>query len=74
MKPTIKLKHAEIPDKEFDAKQLAMGIKVEHEHSDDKEIAKGIAKAHLHEIPDYYTRLADMEEEAKEPNKNYLSK
>lgn len=44
----------------FDKKQLRMGTEVEKEHSSNKEIAKD----HLAEIPDYYTRLAKMEKEA----------
>jgi len=70
----ISLKHADIPDHMFDAGQLAMGIKTEHEHTDDPYIAKGIAKAHLHEIPDYYTRLGKMEAEAKASKTSWLSK
>lgn len=46
-------------------KQLKMGIKVEYEHTRDKTIATEIALDHLYEIPDYYTRLAKMEKEAK---------
>jgi hypothetical protein len=59
------LKKSDAPDDQFDAEQLAMGIEVEKEHTDDPEIAKAIAKAHLSEIKDYYTRLAKMESEAK---------
>lgn len=49
------------PDNEYDATQLAVGIKVESEHTDDVNIAKKIAKDHLDESPDYYTRLRKME-------------
>jgi len=49
----------------FDPEQIAMGIKVELEHTTNKQIAKKIALDHLSEIPDYYTRLAKMEAEAK---------
>lgn len=49
---------------EFCPKQLAAGIKVEMEHTDDESKAKEIAMDHLKEIPDYYTRLKDMENEA----------
>lgn len=49
---------------EFDPEELAMGIKVELEHTDDVEIAREIATDHLEEIPDYYTLLKKMEEEA----------
>jgi hypothetical protein len=45
-------------------KQLAMGIKIEMEHTADKEIAREIAMDHLAEIPDYYTRLKNMETKA----------
>ena len=45
-------------------KQLEMGREVEKEHTDDPEVAERIAMDHLVEIPDYYTRLKKMEEEA----------
>ena len=58
----------------FDIEQFRMGLGVELEHgrrdpatnvSDDDEITTGkIARAHLNEFPDYYTRLAAMEAEA----------
>jgi hypothetical protein len=53
-----------ITEKDVDQEQLKMGIKVEMEHTKDKEVAKQIALDHLAEIPDYYTRLAKMEKEA----------
>ena len=43
------------------SKQLAMGISVEKEHTNDPEIAKKIALAHLDEFPDYYSRLKTIE-------------
>lgn len=46
-----------IPDSKFDKKQLESGIKIEMEHTDDKEKAKEIAKDHLVEDPDYYVKL-----------------
>ena len=59
----------------FDVEQFRMGLEVELEHgrrdpetnvSDDDEITTGkIARAHLNEFPDYYTRLAKMEAEAE---------
>jgi hypothetical protein len=59
----------------FDIEQFRRGMDVELEHglgdprtnvTDDDSIATGkIARAHLNEFPDYYTRLADMEEQAK---------
>ena len=38
-------------------KEIAMGIKVEMEHTKSKEKAEKIAKEHLAEHPDYYSRL-----------------
>jgi hypothetical protein len=45
--------------------QLRIGQEVEKEHTDDPVVAKGIAKDHLSEIDDYYTRLVKMERQAK---------
>ena len=45
--------------------QIEIGKKVELEHVDDSELAEEITMDHLEEIPDYYTRLKDMEKEAK---------
>ena len=58
-------KHRDTPDSDFDADELAMGIEVEKEHTDDEALAKEISKDHLAEIPDYYTRLKVMEEAGK---------
>jgi hypothetical protein len=59
----------------FDVEQFRKGLEVELEHgrqdpatnvSDDDELTTGkIARAHLNEFPDYYTRLAQMEAEAE---------
>jgi len=59
----------------FDVEQFLMGLHVELEHgghdpetnvTDDDELMTGkIAWAHLKELPDYYTRLAEMEGEAE---------
>ncbi len=59
----------------FDVEQFRMGLGVELEHgrhdaetnvTDDDELTTGkIARAHLNEFPDYYTRLAKMEAEAE---------
>lgn len=46
-------------------KQVKMGVKVEMEHTNNSEIALEIALDHLYEIPDYYTRLKKMEDEAE---------
>lgn len=58
----------------FDAAQFQSGLDVEAEHgavnpatnvTDDDPLVTGkIALAHLHEMPDYYTRLKKMEAEA----------
>jgi hypothetical protein len=59
----------------FDVEQLRMGMDVELEHGtqdvetnvtdDDVTVTAKIARAHLNEFPDYYSRLAVMEAEAK---------
>ena len=59
----------------FDLEQFRAGLGVELEHGtvsqtsnvtkDDPLMTGKIALAHLTELPDYYTRLAKMEEEAK---------
>jgi hypothetical protein len=59
----------------FDIEQFRMGMDVELEHgtidpntnvtNDDPLMTGKIALAHLNEFPDYYTRLAVMEEEAE---------
>ncbi len=58
----------------FEVEQFRMGLEVELEHgtinlktnvtNDDPLLTGKIASAHLNEFPDYYTRLAKMEEEA----------
>ena len=48
------------PHTRFHAKELAKGVKAEMEHTDDPRIALEIAKDHLLEVPDYYTRLEAM--------------
>ncbi|HEY8647311.1 MAG TPA: DUF5661 family protein [Gaiellaceae bacterium] len=59
----------------FDVEQFQRGLNVELEHglhdlltnvTDDDPLVTGkIALAHLHEFSDYYTRLEQMEEQAK---------
>jgi hypothetical protein len=59
----------------FDAEQFRMGLEVELEHGrrdpktdvthDDPIMTGKIALAHLHEFPDYYTRLMKMEAQAE---------
>lgn len=60
---------------EHDLEEFRMGLAVELEHgkhdpetdvtNDDPLLTGKIAWAHLKEIPDYYTRLLEMEEEAE---------
>lgn len=63
--------------KEFDVDQFRKGLIVEMEHGssiseltnvthDDPILTGKIALAHLLEIPDYYDRLEEMEEEGEE--------
>jgi hypothetical protein len=59
----------------FDVEQLHMGMDVELEHGtqdpetnvtdDDITVTAKIARAHLNEFPDYYSRLAAMEADAE---------
>lgn len=53
------------PDDRYDARELRRGIEVEYEHTNDPPTSKEIAKDHLEEIPDYYTRLDHMEATAE---------
>jgi hypothetical protein len=58
----------------FDVEEFTIGMNVELEHGvrdpatdvtgSDPVLTAKIALAHLNEFPDYYTRLAKMEEEA----------
>jgi 8-oxo-dGTP pyrophosphatase MutT (NUDIX family) len=57
--------HHDIPVSKI-KKELKMGLKVEMEHTDNLKESSEIVRDHLWEIPDYYTRLAEMESEAKE--------
>jgi hypothetical protein len=66
--------------RDFDLEQFQMGLDVELEHGsrdpatdvtgDDPVTVGRIALAHLKEFPDYYTRLAAMEKEAKESRRS----
>ena len=49
------------PHIKADPKELAMGIKVEKEHTNNKEAAKTIALQHLAEDPKYYSKLKKVE-------------
>jgi hypothetical protein len=54
-------KHKDVPIEKFCSKQIKLGLDVEKEHTNDPNIALRIVKDHLFEIPDYYTRLKNME-------------
>lgn len=54
-----------VTEDDVNPKELEMGIEVEMEHVSNKYLSKIIALSHLAEIPDYYTRLRKMEDEAK---------
>lgn len=49
---------------DFDPKQLAKGVKIEMEHTDDPELAQEISRDHLTEDPAYYTKLEKIEKHA----------
>jgi hypothetical protein len=59
-------KHNNIPDSKFPSDQLKKGEQIESEHSDDPEKKKAIAKDHLAEFKDYYSRLKNMEQGAED--------
>lgn len=65
----LKLKKANMPDSKFNKDQLHKGMKVEMEHTNDMYVAKGIAKAHLSEDPNYYKKLKKMEKGVKNASK-----
>ncbi len=56
-------RHTHISDKDYNPNELQMGVEIEKEHTDNPNIAKEIAKDHLAECPDYYTRLKKIESE-----------
>ena len=49
---------------DYDKDQLKKGTEVEMEHTTNPIIAEKIAKDHLSELPDYYTRLDKMEKDS----------
>lgn len=51
---------SEPPNSRYDPVELRKGIKVEHEHTRDRSIARRIAKDHLDEDPHYYRKLASL--------------
>lgn len=53
-----------IPDREIDPSSLAEGARHEHEHTDNAQVAKEIAKDHLSEEPRYYEKIKGLEKES----------
>lgn len=62
---------------EYDPHEMKLGIQIEKEHvgksgksqEEIEAIARDIARDHLKEIKDYYTRLIHMEKQAKSESK-----
>ena len=52
-----------VEDIDYDENELKMGIEVESEHTDDKDVATTIAKQHLAEDPAYYSKLKTIHDE-----------
>ena len=59
-------KYNKDPDIDIDSNELEMGIDVEMKHTSSPEIARKIALDHLAEMPDYYTRLKEMEAQVEQ--------
>lgn len=57
---------------DFNAKDLAVGTKVESEHTSNKKLAMEIAMDHLTEDPKYYKKLKVMEKSKKLSTENAL--
>lgn len=57
---------------EYDPKQLKIGIRIEHEHTKNSKLAEIIAKQHLEEDPEYYTKLLKMESLPKKKPKKKI--
>jgi len=72
-----------IQEKASPAQEMKWGKEIEKEHGtvspatnitdDDPVMTKKIAQAHVNEIPDYYTRLRELEKQGKAAMKNKLS-
>jgi hypothetical protein len=60
---------ANVSDTHFDTKKLEQGADYEHEHPDDDQIAKEIAKDHLSEDPGYYDKQEALaQKQANQPS------
>ena len=53
------------PNNKFNKSELEKGIRIEYEHTSSRLVAELIAKDHLAELPDYYSRLEKMEKNAE---------
>ena len=50
--------------KDFDEEKLDQGIKVELEHTNDRNLAQEVAMDHLTEDPEYYDKLKAVEKKS----------
>lgn len=62
-----------LPDSKFPPKALAEGVKHEHEHTSDDQIAKEIAKDHLSEDKSYYEKIKEIEKRSISAHKDVLA-
>lgn len=60
--------------KSFNMKQLLMGIVIEREHTGNDKLAMEIAKDHLAEDPNYYSKLKEMENKPLNKSSEKLEK
>jgi len=58
-----------VTEQDVDPVQLAIGIEIEMEHTDRRDVATQIALDHLAEYPDYYSALLVMESVLEEEKK-----
>lgn len=65
MQSKSRLKHGDLPDSLFDLVQLERGIKFEMQKTDDRKLAKEIAKSNLVRFPKYYKYLVKLEKQMK---------
>ncbi len=54
---------------DYDKHQLAIGRRIEMEHTTSKRVAERIAKDHLNEYPTYYVELVKMEAKLKKKHR-----
>lgn len=73
IKPYMKNLEKDRPDENYNPEQLNRGIEVEMEHTSDPTAAKEIAKDHLDEVSDYYTKLDKyVEAQTTDPDYYYV--